>query len=93
MRLGTIGLSLASVGFKPVKDFRGKHDLYNRRIRMTLQSVGDGIAAAAHLLMGEGGEQVPFVLVRGAPVESEGAHGVNQKMRVEDCLYMSQIQS
>ena len=91
LRLGTIGLPLATVGFKSVRDFRGKRDLYNRRIRMTLQSVGDGIAAGAHVLMGESREQVPFVLVRGAPVEVGGTHRVNQKMRVEDCLYMSQI--
>ena len=93
LRLGTIGLPLATVGFKSVRDFRGKHDLYNRRIRITLQSVGDGIAAAAHLLMGESREQVPFVLVRDAPVEVDGTRGINQKMRVEDCLYMSQIQA
>ncbi len=91
MRLGTIGLSLASVGFKSIKDFRGKPDLYGRKARITFQALGDGIAAAAQLLMGEAREAVPFVLVRGAPVEFGEAHGEGDKMRLKDCLYMAQI--
>ncbi len=91
LRLGTIGLSLASVGFKPVKDFRGKPDLYGRKASITFQALGDGIAAAAQLLMGEARELVPFVLVRGAPVEFAGRGGRMEKMGLKDCLYMAQI--
>ena len=91
LRLGTIGLSLASVGFKPVKDFRRKADLSNRKIRITFQSMGDGIATAAHLLMGEATERIPFVVIRGVPVETIRRRGPSEKMKVEDCLYMSQI--
>jgi coenzyme F420-0:L-glutamate ligase / coenzyme F420-1:gamma-L-glutamate ligase len=90
LRLGTIGLSLASIGFKPVSDFRGEPDLFGRPARITLQAMGDGIAAAAHLLMGEAREAVPFVLVRNAPVVF-GGQGPDEKMAVRDCLYMSQI--
>ncbi len=91
LRLGTIGLSLASVGFMPVKDFRGKPDLYGRKASITFQALGDGIAAAAQLLMGEARESVPFVLVREAPVEFAGRGGRMEKMRLKDCLYMAQI--
>jgi coenzyme F420-0:L-glutamate ligase / coenzyme F420-1:gamma-L-glutamate ligase len=89
LRLGTIGLSLASIGFRPVNDFRGERDLFGRPARITLQAVGDGIAAAAHLLMGEAREAVPFVLVRNAPVKT--GRGLGEKMAIRDCLYMSQI--
>ena len=91
LRLGTIGLALASAGFSPVMDLRGKSDLYGRKVRITFQALGDGIAAAAHVLMGEGGERIPFVLIRGAPVEFEREHSRQEKMRLNDCLYMSQI--
>ena len=93
LRLGTIGLSLASIGFRPVRDFRGRPDLNNRRIRITFQSIGDGVAAAAHLLMGEARERIPFVIVRGAPVDADGGRGPSEKMHLENCLYMSQIQA
>ena len=93
LRLGTVGLSLASVGFRPVRDFRGRPDLNNRRIRITFQSIGDGVAAAAHLLMGEARERIPFVIVRGAPVDADGGRGPSEKMHLKSCLYMSQIQA
>jgi len=91
LRLGTVGMSLASVGFRPVRDFRGRPDLSNRRIRITFQSMGDGVAAAAHLLMGEARERTPFVIIRGAPVDADGGRGPSEKMHLENCLYMSQI--
>ncbi len=92
LRLGTVGLSIGSAGFRRVRDFRGKPDLYGRRARITLQAMSDGVAGAAQLLMGEAKEAVPFVLVRGAPVEfDEGHRGRSEKMRLKDCLYMAQI--
>ncbi len=91
LRLGTIGLSLATVGFEPVRDFRGEPDLYGRRARITFQALGDGIAAAAHLLMGEAAEAVPFVLVRGAPVEVGSKAKGLEKLGLKECLYMAQI--
>jgi F420-0:gamma-glutamyl ligase len=51
--------------------------------------MGDGIAAAAHLLMGEAKEAVPFVLVRNAPVGT--GRGPGEKIPIRDCLYMSQL--
>jgi coenzyme F420-0:L-glutamate ligase len=92
LRLGTIGVSLASVGFKRVRDFRGKPDLFGRCARITFQAVADGIAGAAQLLMGEARESTPFVLVRGASVEFDGRGGeAETRLSEKDCLYMSQI--
>ncbi len=91
LRLGTVGLSLASVGFRSIKDFRRKPDLSNRKIRITFQSLGDGLAAAAHVLMGEARERTPFVIIRGAPVAENNRRGASEKMKLDDCLFMSQI--
>jgi coenzyme F420-0:L-glutamate ligase/coenzyme F420-1:gamma-L-glutamate ligase len=92
LRLGTIGLAIASSGFQPVKDSRGTKDLYGRKVRITLQATADGIAGAAQLLMGESRETIPFVLVRGAPVQlRSGKSSDSMTLPVKDCLYMSQI--
>lgn len=92
LRLGTIGLAIACSGFRPVRDARGRRDLYGRNVLITLQSLADGIAGAAHLLMGETRETVPFVLVRGAPVKLfVGKRVGSMTLPVKECLYMSQM--
>ncbi len=88
LRLGTTGMALACVGFKSTRDFRGKPDLFGRKSRITVQASADGIASAAHLLMGEGKEGVPFVLVRGAPVDLDDSRPI-PKLARDECLYMS----
>ena len=92
LRLGTTGLAIACSGFKPVRDSRGTKDLYGRRVQITLQSLADGIAGAAQLLMGETRESIPFVLIRGAPVQLGGRNtSDSMTLPAKDCLYMSQI--
>jgi len=62
-------------------------------VLMTLQSLADGIAGAAHMLMGETRETIPFVLVRSAPVKLAGKREGSMTLPVKDCLYMSQMPS
>jgi coenzyme F420-0:L-glutamate ligase len=94
LRLGTVGLAIACSGFQPVSDARGTRDLYGREVVMTLQSLADGIAGAAHLLMGETRETIPFVLIRGAPVRlAAGKRAGVMTLPVKDCLFMSQMPS
>ena len=93
LRLGTVGLAIGCSGFQPVKDERGVKDLYGRRVSITFHALADGIAAAAHLLMGETRETTPFVLVRDAPVKlSVNDRLMPMTLPIEDCLYMSQIE-
>lgn len=92
LRLGTIGLALAASGFGQVRDFRGVLDLYGRRAQITYQALADGVASAAHLLMGEARESTPFVLVRGAPVNFGKPSDDSGKLSVKGCLYMSQVE-
>jgi coenzyme F420-0:L-glutamate ligase len=92
LRLGTIGLAIACSGFRPVRDVRGIRDLYGREVLMTLQSLADGIAGAAHLLMGETRETIPFVLLRGTPIKlARGKRDSPMTLPIRDCLYMSQM--
>lgn len=92
LRLGTIGLAIACSGFQPVRDSRGIKDLYGRKVRITLQALADGIAGAAQLLMGETQETIPFVLIRGAPVQLGTTTSLDvMTLPVKDCLFMSQV--
>ena len=92
LRIGTIGIAIACAGFNPVRDTRRSRDLYGRKARITFQALADGIAGAAQLLMGEGRERIPFVLVRGAPIELTGSKRLaSMKLPMKDCLYMSQM--
>ena len=69
LRRGTSGVAVGSAGFNPVRSYVGLRDLYGRVITMTSHNLEDDLASAAHLLMGEGAEGTPFVVIRGAPVE------------------------
>jgi coenzyme F420-0:L-glutamate ligase / coenzyme F420-1:gamma-L-glutamate ligase len=64
-RLGTVGVALGAAGFPALRDLRGQPDLYGRQLQVTQTGFADEIAAAASLLMGQGNEATPVVVVRG----------------------------
>lgn len=64
-RLGTIGTALGASGVRCLADLRGQRDLYGRLLKTTETGSADEIAAAASLLMGQGDEGFPVVIVRG----------------------------
>lgn len=64
-RLGTVGVAIGVSGLPALWDRRGDTDLHGYTLQHTEVGVGDEIAAAAGLLMGQGAEGLPVVLVRG----------------------------
>lgn len=66
LRRGAIGFALAWDGIDPLRDYRGTEDLFGREIRVEMANLIDSFAAAAVLEMGEGNEQVPLAVIRGA---------------------------
>jgi coenzyme F420-0:L-glutamate ligase/coenzyme F420-1:gamma-L-glutamate ligase len=64
-RRGTVGIALGAAGLPALMDLRGQPDLYGRELRVTETGFADEIAAAASLLMGQGNEGIPAVLLRG----------------------------
>ncbi|MDI6846576.1 MAG: coenzyme F420-0:L-glutamate ligase [Candidatus Bathyarchaeia archaeon] len=91
LRLGTTGLALAVVGFKPVTDCRGEKDIFGKPLVITRHAVGDDLASAAHLLMGEAAEKTPMVLIKDAPVIfDEGVYGfVDMMIPFNECIFMT----
>jgi dihydrofolate synthase / folylpolyglutamate synthase len=68
MRAGVVGLAVGYAGIKGVRDYRGKPDVFGRKLRFTLTNIADGLATAAVLVAGEGKEQQPLVIIENAPV-------------------------
>ncbi|MEX2702144.1 MAG: coenzyme F420-0:L-glutamate ligase [Candidatus Baldrarchaeota archaeon] len=91
LRLGTIGIALGVAGFVPVSDERGKLDIFGKPLMITRRAIADNLASAAEILMGEAGEMVPAVLIRGAPITFTDYTINLESMLIspEECLYMS----
>jgi len=63
LRSGTQGVSIAYAGFYPLKDYRGKEDIFKRKLKMSQSNVADSLATAAVVVMGEGNEQTPIAII------------------------------
>lgn len=70
-RLGTSGVALATAGFRPLKDERGKADLFGNLMQVTVRGIADTICAAAELVMGERDEATPLAIVRNTGIVIE----------------------
>lgn len=69
LRVGTIGRAIGYAGFKPLKNYIGRKDLFGRKSRYTQSNIADALAASAVLIMGEGNEQIPIVIIRNSPAQ------------------------
>lgn len=65
-RNGVIGFAIGCAGIAPLVDLVGTPDLFGRRLQNTQVAVADELAAAASVLMGQAGEALPAVVIRGA---------------------------
>jgi coenzyme F420-0:L-glutamate ligase/coenzyme F420-1:gamma-L-glutamate ligase len=75
-RLGTTGVCIGCDGIASLIDRRGDRDLFGQELLVTQVAVGDELATAASILMGQADESRPLVLLRGLefPREPASAH-------------------
>jgi coenzyme F420-0:L-glutamate ligase/coenzyme F420-1:gamma-L-glutamate ligase len=66
-RFGTVGVTIGLCGIAPIQNLRGTPDLFGDPLEYTEVGFADQIAAAASLVMGQGAEGCPAVIVRGLP--------------------------
>lgn len=92
-RLGTSGVALATAGFRPIQDERGKTDLFGNPMQVTQRGIADAICVCAELVMGERDEATPIVIVRNTGVEL-----MDLELGVEDvsipwdmCIYIQSL--
>jgi coenzyme F420-0:L-glutamate ligase/coenzyme F420-1:gamma-L-glutamate ligase len=64
-RRGTCGVAIGAAGLPSLMDLRGSPDLFGRKLQVSITGHADEIAAAASLVMGQGAEGQPVVVVRG----------------------------
>lgn len=67
LRRGVVGIAIGYFGFKPLKDYRGKKDLFGRKFKMETSNLPDSLATAAVLVMGEGSENQPIAIIENIP--------------------------
>jgi F420-0:gamma-glutamyl ligase len=63
LRLGTLGAVISHSGFAAIRNYIGKPDLFNRPFEVSRANVALGLAASAVVVMGEGSEQTPLVML------------------------------
>lgn len=66
-RTGTVGIAIGVSGLPGVIDLRGEPDLAGTPLQTSELGFADEVAAAASLLMGQGNEGCPVILIRGLP--------------------------
>lgn len=69
LRSGTQGIAIGFYGLKPIRDYRGKKDLFGRKLKVSQINIVDSLASIATLTMGEGRESTPLALIKNAKVE------------------------
>jgi len=72
LRAGVVGIALGYAGFKGTRDYRGKPDIFGRKLKISRTDVADCLASGATVIMGEGKEKQPLALIKNAPVEFTG---------------------
>jgi coenzyme F420-0:L-glutamate ligase/coenzyme F420-1:gamma-L-glutamate ligase len=70
-RNGTVGAAIGAAGIEALLDLNGEPDLFDRPLQSTQVGLADELAATASLVMGQGREGRPVVLIRGL----ERGHG------------------
>lgn len=67
LKRGVLGIAIGYFGFKPLKDYRGKMDIFGREFKMETSNMPDSLATAAVIEMGEGDEQTPLATITDIP--------------------------
>jgi len=76
LRVGVVGIAIGYAGFKGVKSYINREDIFGRILKFSRTDVADSLATSAVLLMGEGNECQPLAVITDAPAVF--TNGVNK---------------
>ncbi|MFM1569553.1 MAG: coenzyme F420-0:L-glutamate ligase [SAR86 cluster bacterium] len=79
-RNGIVGIAIGSSGAEVLSDLKGNLDLFGNTLEVTEVGKADEVASAASLLMGQGKEALPVVVIKGL-TESEDLNGAKALIR------------
>lgn len=88
LRPGITGVALGYAGFKGLKKYKDRVDIFGRPFKFSRVDVADSLAASIVFCMGEGDEQMPLAIIRKAPVEYISKVDRNElKIKIEEDMY------
>lgn len=88
LRAGVIGAAIGYAGFKGIRNYVGKPDIFGRKFKFAKTNIADSLAASAVLCMGEGRERFPLALIEDAPIEfSDRIYRNETKISLKDDMY------
>jgi coenzyme F420-0:L-glutamate ligase len=88
LRSGITGVALGYAGFKGLKDYTKKSDIFGRPFHFSRVDMADSLATSAVLCMGEGNEKCPLALITDVPIEFSNRINRNElKIDIEDDIY------
>jgi coenzyme F420-0:L-glutamate ligase len=92
-RLGTSGVALATAGFQPVQDERGKEDLFGNPMQVTQRGIADSLSICAQMVMGERDEATPIAIVRNSGVTLTDAEVTVEDVAIDwrMCIYVQSL--
>ncbi len=92
-RYGTTGVAVSASGFNPIKDERGKMDLFGNPMAVTQVGVADSLAVCAQAVMGERNEATPIAVIRGADIELSSAKLTAENVSIpwHMCIYVESL--
>lgn len=92
-RYGTTGVALATAGFEPVLDERGKKDLFGNPMMVTQRGIADSLSVCAQMVMGERDEAMPLAILRHADVQMTDKHIQMEDVAIpwEMCIYVESL--
>lgn len=93
LRLGCVGVALGCAGLEAVEDARGQKDLFGRELKITRKAVADNLVSAAQIVMGEGDEGIPAVIIRDAPVQIREVSSEIPTIPPQECMYLGALRS
>ena len=64
-RRGQVNFAIGLAGLDPFYDYRGREDLFGYIMQVKFTAVADELACAAELVMGQGKEATPVVIIKG----------------------------
>ncbi|MCK5303781.1 MAG: coenzyme F420-0:L-glutamate ligase [Candidatus Heimdallarchaeota archaeon] len=65
LRRGAINVAIGSYNFSVIDDAKGRVDIFGYKLKSTVVALADEVCSAAELVMGQAGEMIPVVIIRG----------------------------
>lgn len=86
-RRGTVGIAIGAAGVEVFQDLKGQPDRHGRDLQSTDVGMGDQLAAAASLVIGQAAEGTPVAIIRGLDLPSDKQNAADLLRPVEEDLF------